>query len=317
MNASIVHDARALRCQQLDRQLELGWGPDSSAVLRWPGPLPAAWLVSALDQMFVVEPSLSAVVLPYKQWREEPQAVRLFERLHSDHVHRSEFWQLPLWLQGSRPARSQPSDECVYDSERELYFPRRAAQPEGEVYRRYDPRVRRVLSFRVTDPVQDVERFTRWMNDPRVAYYWEQTGTEDVQRAYLERQQPDPHLYSLIGSFDDQPFGYFEVYWAAEDRIGRYYTWQPFDRGIHLLVGEQNFRGRYFINSWLRGLSHYLWLDDSRTQRFVMEPRSDNSRMLQHLPLVGFHGVREFDFPHKRAWLMLAQRQTFFTEVGL
>ncbi len=51
----------------------------------------------------------------------------------------------------------------------------------------------------------------------------------------------------LSGCFDDQPFGYFELYWAAEDRIGRHYRWQPFDRGLHMLVGEENWRGAQYI----------------------------------------------------------------------
>lgn len=39
----------------------------------------------------------------------------------------------------------------VFDAEREIYF-RSAPRPQGEVYRRYDPRIRRMLSFRIADP---------------------------------------------------------------------------------------------------------------------------------------------------------------------
>lgn len=84
-----------------------------------------------------------------------------------------------------------------------------------------------MLSFRIADPVSDAERFTRWMNDPRVEYFWEQSGSLEVQTAYLERQLTGKHAFPLIGCFDDRPFSYFEIYWAAEDRIGRHYSWQP------------------------------------------------------------------------------------------
>ncbi|HCA4548831.1 TPA: N(6)-hydroxylysine O-acetyltransferase, partial [Escherichia coli] len=149
-------------------------------------------------------------------------------------------------------------------------------RPQGEVYRRYDPRIRRMLSFRIADPVSDAERFTRWMNDPRVEYFWEQSGSLEVQIAYLERQLTSKHAFPLIGCFDDRPFSYFEIYWAAEDRIGRHYSWQPFDRGLHLLVGEQQWRGAHYVQSWLRGVTHYLLLNEPRTQRTVLEPRTDN-----------------------------------------
>jgi acetyl CoA:N6-hydroxylysine acetyl transferase len=312
--ATIVHDGHGLRCEKLAKTLALGWGQDNSAVLHWPGILPAGWLRDALDQMFIAAPQLKAIVLPYAEWREEPQALALFDGLKSDIVHREAFWQLPLWL--SAP-RKTASGEMIFDAEREIYHPQRPARPDGEVYRRYDPRVRRTLSFRVADPALDAERFTRWMNDPRIEFFWEQSGPLDVQTAYLERQLTGRHAFPLIGCFDDRPFGYFEIYWAAEDRIGRHYPWQAFDRGLHLLVGEQEWRGAHFVRSWLRGLSHYLLLDQPATQRLVLEPRADNQRLFRHLEPAGYATIKEFDFPHKRSRLVMAERHSFFSEVGL
>jgi len=312
--ANIVHSLHGLRCDKLDAQLNLGWGLDSSAILHWPGTLPEGWLRDAIDQIFIAAPQISALVLPYGEWREEPQALALFAQLNGDIIHRDAFWQLPLWL--SAPSK-RASGEMVYDAEREIYFPQRPARPEGEVYRRYDPRVRKTLSFRVADPVRDAEHFTRWMNDPRVEYFWEQSGSLEVQTAYLERQLTGKHAFPLIGCFDDQPFSYFEIYWAAEDRIGRHYTWQPHDRGLHLLVGEQQWRGAHYVQSWLRGLTHYLLLDEPRTQRTVLEPRADNQRLFRHFDAAGYQTMKEFDFPHKRSRLVMAERSRFFTEVGL
>ena len=312
--ATIVHGGHGLRCEKLATPLALSWGLDNSAVLNWPGPLPAAWLRDALDQIFVAAPSLSAIVLPFAQWREEPQAQALFRQIHGDVIHRDTFWQLPLWLNEQRTIAAV---EMNFDAEREIYHPQRPARPNGEVYRRYDARVRHTLSFRVADPQQDSATFTRWMNDPRVAYFWEQTGPEAEQKAYLARQLTGKHAYPLIGCFDDQPFGYFEIYWAPEDRIGRHYAWQPFDRGLHLLVGEARWRGAHFVQSWLRGLSHFLLLDDPRTQRLVLEPRADNQRLFRQLPQAGYETIKEFDCPHKRSRLVMTTRQAFFNEVGL
>ena len=38
--ANIIHSRYGLRCEKLDKPLNLSWGLDNSAVLRWPGPLP-------------------------------------------------------------------------------------------------------------------------------------------------------------------------------------------------------------------------------------------------------------------------------------
>jgi acetyl CoA:N6-hydroxylysine acetyl transferase len=155
------------------------------------------------------------------------------------------------------------------------------------------------------------------MNNPRVNAFWEMAGPQAEQESYLRRQLDSTYCYPVIGYFDDQPFGYFELYWAAEDRIGRHYRWQPFDRGLHMLVGEENWRGAQYIRSWLRGLSHYLYLDEPRTARIVAEPRFDNQRLFRHLASAGFETIKEFDFPHKRSRLIMSQRHRFFSEVEL
>lgn len=72
---NIIHSGYGLRCEKLDKPLDLGWSQDNSAVLHYPGPLPTGWLRDALDQIFIAAPQISAVVLPYAEWREEPQAL--------------------------------------------------------------------------------------------------------------------------------------------------------------------------------------------------------------------------------------------------
>ncbi|UAW64557.1 acetyltransferase [Mycoavidus sp. HKI] len=313
-HASIVHDGYGFRCTQIDTALPLTLGFDGSAVLqRMPSP-PEGWLVEALDQLFVAAPQLTGITLPWADWRAEPQAQVLFTLAQSDYLARETFWQMPLWLRGERQSAS---GKMQYDETRQLYFPVRPARPQGEVYRRYDVQIKRTISFRLVDVEQDAERFTCWMNSPRVNAFWEMAGPQAEQEKYLHRQLNSLYCYPLIGCFDDEPFGYFEVYWAPEDRIGRYYRWQPFDRGLHMLVGEEKWRGAQYIRSWLRGLTHYLWLDESRTTRIVAEPRFDNQRLFRHLPIAGYETLKEFDFPHKRSRLVMCQRNHFFSEVGL
>ncbi|MCV9878392.1 acetyltransferase [Brenneria sp. KBI 447] len=312
--ANIVHAINGMYCAIQAQPLALSWGVDNSAQLHCPGVMPSGWLAEAIDQLFIAVPTLSGVTLPWREWRDIPDALALFEQVQSDFLAREAFWQLPLWL---RTMRRQPTSPLQYDDARALCYPPRPTRPQGEVYRRYDPRIRQTLSFRLPDADRDTPQFTRWMNDDRIAFFWEQRGPETLQYDYLISKLEDAHLYPLIGCYDDQPFGYFEVYWAAEDRIGRHYRWQPFDRGLHMLVGEQNWRGATFVRSWLRGLTHYLYLDAPQTGRIVAEPRADNQRLFRHLPAAGYCAVKEFDFPHKRSRLIMNQRNAFFTEVGL
>ncbi|KAB0499607.1 GNAT family N-acetyltransferase [Pseudomonas vancouverensis] len=227
---------------------------------------------------------------------------------------RTLFWQLPQpWL-GHSLTGSYPQQMVMSTGKR---HPLRPVKPRGEVYRRFDARLGAWISLRTLDMDEDLARFNRWQNNPRVASFWQEQGSLEQHREYLGKLDADPHTLTLIGSFDDQPFAYFEAYWAKEDRIAPFYDADDYDRGIHMLVGEENHRGPHKVASWLSALVHYLFLDDPRTQRVVAEPRADNGKMIGYMHNQCFHCEKEFDFPHKRAALMLVGRERFFERCGL
>ena len=238
--------------------------------------------------------------------QEENQTARL---------ERDMFWQLPGdWLMQGDPL---PYPVTMIMDESGRRHPRRRAKPAGEVYRRFDTGIQAWVSLRTLDIEEDLHRFMRWQNSERVAAFWEQSGTLEEHRAYLESQAKESRVLNLIGCIDDEPFAYFEAYWAKEDRIAPYCAAQDFDRGIHMLVGEDHHRGPHKVKAWLNALCHYLFLDDCRTTRIVSEPRSDNDRMIQHLQARRFAKPKEFDFPHKRAALMVLHRDAFFERCEL
>ncbi|MHC8287966.1 GNAT family N-acetyltransferase [Pseudomonas sp. XS1P51] len=222
---------------------------------------------------------------------------------------RTLFWQLPQpWLSQAL-TDSYPQQMDISGGKR---HPLRPVKPRGEVYRRFDARLGAWISLRTVDIDLDLARFNRWQNSARVASFWQEEGSLEQHREYLTKLEADPHTLTLIGCFDDQPFAYFEAYWAKEDRIAPFYDAGDYDRGIHMLVGEENHRGPYKVASWLSALTHYLFLDDPRTQRVVAEPRADNAKMIGYMQDQRFHCEKEFDFPHKRAALMVLGRERFF-----
>lgn len=192
--------------------------------------------------------------------------------------------------------------------------PRRAAKPTGKVYGRFIPWLSQVISFRVAALENDLHLLHRWMNDPRVDAFWNEAGDLDKHRRYLAGILADPHMLPLIGCFGDQPFGYFELYWAKENRIAPFYDAGDYDRGWHVVVGEDAFRGRRYISAWLPSLMHYMFLDDCRTQRIVGEPAAAHSQQLRNLERSGFAKIKNFDFPHKRATLVMLLRERFFAD---
>lgn len=126
----------------------------------------------------------------------------------------------------------------------------------------------------------DVELLHSWMNNPRIAHAWGEEGPEVHQEEFLRNALKSRHSFPVIGCFDGKPFGYFEVYWVKEDTLGKYLGGdvRDYDRGIHLLVGEEGFRGPHRVKVWLSAIVHFCWLADMRTECVMLEPRVDNEK---------------------------------------
>ena len=270
---------------------------------------PAVWALAY--QAFASDPLCQRLSLRLDEWPAELVNSGVLNRDPTGawQVERATFWQLPApWRRGPA-SEGYPQRLRITDGKR---HPLRPPKPSGELYRRFDARLGSWISFRALDIDTDLERFNRWQNTPRVLHFWQEGGDLAQHRSYLETIAADPHVYSLIGCFDDQPFAYFELYWAREDRIAPFYRVDDYDRGIHMLVGEQAHRGPHKVASWLAALTHYAFLDDPRTGLVVAEPRADNAKMIGYMQTLGYYREKEFDFPHKRAALMAIGRERFF-----
>lgn len=133
--------------------------------------------------------------------------------------------------------------------------------------------------------MSDVQLLHSWMNIPRVSAFWNCDGPQTVQEEHLRKNLSLKHSFPVIGLWDDKPFGYFELYWVKEDILGQYAgsDINEFDRGIHCLVGEEEFRGPHRVSCWLTALAHWAFISDYRTNSVVLEPRIDNERYVpQH-----------------------------------
>jgi RimJ/RimL family protein N-acetyltransferase len=231
-------------------------------------------------------------------------------------VQRSDFFQMPLlWRVAGTHVAYPALGNALAPADRPA--PLRPPQPVDVVYERWQPELGMMLSLRSIDRRRDLDQFHEWMNQPRVAHFWELAKPRDELDAYLAAQEADPHLFGVVGSFDDEPVAYFEFYWAKEDRLGPYYEPEDFDRGWHGLVGNPRHLGRAKTGAWFRAVTHYLFLDEPRTRRIMGEPRASHSKMLSYCAETAYDKIKEFDFPHKRAALVCCERARFFREVRL
>ena len=294
-------------CMQ-SAQLRLQWIDSSSVQPK------VSELLAAVEASFASYPHQKklSLFIPNRQFKELfDSGVLVRDEDNQVAVYVDLFWQQArMW----RPSIFTQVFPIRYVFSHGRRHPLRPPKPLGTVYQRYISWLGCTLTFRAIDLAADLSRFNRWMNDPVVAEFWQEAGDLAKHHAYLKAIEADQHVINLIGCLDDEPFGYFEIYWAKENRISAYYDVDDFDRGWHVLIGEPHMRGKPFVTAWLPSISHYLFLDDGRTQRLVIEPRTDNNKMIRNLAQCGYANIKEFDFPHKRAMLGMLSRERFFSE---
>ena len=205
---------------------------------------------------------------------------------------RRAFWQI------SYPFIKLPSPVVYTLSGHGVRHPVRR-RPARSLYRRHVPDLNEIVSFRLVR-IGDVEMVNRWMNAPRVSKFWGEAGSVDATADFLCKGLQKQHSFPVIGSWEEvvsqdgrvvgtgveQPFGYFEVYWVKEDLLGRYCDAEDWERGLHVLVGEDRFRGPQRVRAWLGSLLHFCFCDDPRTMRVTLEPRVDNERYILPLSLL-------------------------------
>lgn len=164
--------------------------------------------------------------------------------------------------------------------------------------------------------IDDLDLFHRWHHQDYVKEFWELDLTKPEHLKHIQNLLDNPYEDPLIVEMNGEPFAYYQVYWAFEDRIAPYCAPEPYDRGLHLLIGEQNYlRTRHVYDSMLH-VSQFLFEQHPQTQRIWAEPRSDNHKIMRFCErLPGWRFVKEFDFPHKRSALLRCERELFMKEL--
>lgn len=261
----------------------------------------SAWL-DLVERIFAARPETGRLLFEFPSQLVDAGRVNAFglfdsvRRKQNGHIEagidQHEFWQRPgLWMEKSSDAEA----------------------PQGCLYRRYLPSMKGWFEIHAADIDAHSGVLNRWMNDERVAHFWDMKGPEQVHRDYLQSCAEDPHTQSTIIYLKGRPVAYAEFYWAADDKLAAHYDADPYDRGLHCLIGDWRLRTNRMIQALIGSCSHYMFLDDIRTQRVVGEPRADHTHYIQRLVDMGFFKAKEFDFPHKRAALVCCDRETFFS----
>ncbi|NJN74100.1 MAG: acetyltransferase [Limnothrix sp. RL_2_0] len=180
------------------------------------------------------------------------------------------------------------------------------------VYEVYDKTIQGKISFRPMSLELDLERIHNWMNKPHVIPFWQMNFPMEKIKNYLLKVLADQHQIAYIGSLDDEPMSYWESYWAVDDVLGKYYSVESSDQGIHLLIGEPYFLGKGLALPFLRAITMFQFRH-APTTRTVTEPDARNAKMIHIFNKCGFEFQKNVDLPDKTGALMFCDRQKFET----
>jgi acetyl CoA:N6-hydroxylysine acetyl transferase len=166
----------------------------------------------------------------------------------------------------------------------------------------------RTAEWRPMDPDADLDVLYGWMHQPHVAPYWELDVPRPRLAGFLRRAATDDHQDALLGTLDGRPASYWETYWAERDRLATFYPTEPYDQGVHLLIGPPELIGRGLGPLLLAAVAAWQFAREPRTRRLLAEPDARNERSVRLFERCGFRREAELRLPEKRAYLMVAHR---------
>jgi len=185
------------------------------------------------------------------------------------------------------------------------------------LHEKINPRNGKKISIRKLDLRKDLEVFHEWHNKDFVSEFWELNKSKQELEQYIQDLYDSTYQLPLIVELDNSPIGYFEIYWAYSDRIAPYCDAKLYDRGIHLLIGEEKILRTRHVFDALGLITEFCFLDEKQTDSVWGEPRADNTNIIKFAQaLPGWEVLHEFSFPHKRSRLLRCSRDLYIKETS-
>ncbi|MDQ0483253.1 GNAT family N-acetyltransferase [Guptibacillus hwajinpoensis] len=166
------------------------------------------------------------------------------------------------------------------------------------------------ISFQRVDFKRDVELLHRWMNEDHVHPFWNLNVSLDVFKNHLKNALADTHQSLYVGMVEGTPMSYWEAYWVKGDVTEDTYESEPYDQGVHLLIGEKEYLGKGLATPLLREMVAKQF-KEKRTKRVIAEPDIRNEKMIHVFQKCGFEPAFPITLPDKTGLLMFCERDQF------
>ncbi|WP_428841956.1 GNAT family N-acetyltransferase [Halobacillus naozhouensis] len=166
------------------------------------------------------------------------------------------------------------------------------------------------IAFRPIELEKDFPFIMKWMHQEHVIPFWQLNISEEALFKHMEKNVSDQHQRTYIGLLDGEPMSYWESYWVKGDVVEGSYQAEPFDQGIHLLIGEKEYLGKGLALRLLKAMVKFQFRYQD-TQKVIAEPDCRNARMIHVFEKCGFEKIKPIQLPDKKAMLMFCEREVF------
>ncbi len=179
----------------------------------------------------------------------------------------------------------------------------------GIPFRHLDDRLGE-FAVRDLDPRTDGALLHRWVTHPK-ATYWQMQDAEpaDVVQHYAAVAAAPGHD-AMLGLHEGTPAFLVERYDPAHAEVGRAYSVQPGDIGMHFLVAPTDTPVHGFTRAVITTVMTWLFRDPD-VRRVVVEPDVRNTAVHTLNATVGFRVAGTVVLEDKRALLSMCTRAAF------
>ncbi|WP_121743960.1 GNAT family N-acetyltransferase [Natronorubrum halophilum] len=183
-------------------------------------------------------------------------------------------------------------------------------------FEHYDETIDRHIGFRPVSLERDLGRLHAWLGSDHVKPYWDLDRPLPEFREAMREKLADDHLTPYVGCLDHVPMSYWEAYRPADDDLASYYDVEPADRGVHLLIGPEEYVGRGYGTALFRAMVAFQFRH-AETDRVVLEPDARNDAVFAVAERCGCDLRHEFEFEEaeKTARLVVCPRERFEAEI--
>ncbi|EIT84229.1 IucA/IucC protein [Fictibacillus macauensis ZFHKF-1] len=171
-----------------------------------------------------------------------------------------------------------------------------------------------VFTFRAVDLERDEEVLYEWMQQDHIAPFWKLNVEKPLFKKWLHNSVTSEKKDVYIGTYHGAPACYLIAYDVQGDEIANYYPYEAGDLGMHLLIGPRAYLNKEDGLSLIRAMILFLF-HHYGAKRIIGEPDVRNRLVIPILKKIGGEVQGRITLPHKKASLLIGEREAVFEQV--